>query len=299
MAKSLRKEVIGLKKGFFVKFIVNKASFNSDLKAGVCLLILTKMELVEKISISTLVFVQLMQGCGAVVQLVGGGKRKSGTMFRREEKIQMMIEAITADAAATASLTGRARFSPRVMKAMREVPREAFVPDYMESQAFENRPLPIGEGQTISQPYIVALMTDLLDPQPEDIMLEIGTGSGYQAAILAALINKLYSIETIPALASRARDVLTKIDCANVEIIIGDGYAGLPEHAPYDGIIVTAAAPYVPEPLTEQLKAGGKLIIPVGQPMSSQQLLVVKKEPCGTVQTHRILDVAFVPMVNT
>ena len=220
-------------------------------------------------------------------------------MFRREEKIQMMIEAITADAAATASLTGRARFSPRVMKAMREVPREAFVPDYMESQAFENRPLPIGEGQTISQPYIVALMTDLLDPRPEDIMLEVGTGSGYQAAVLARLIKKLYSIETIPALASGAREVLTKIGCDNVEIIIGDGYAGLPEYAPYDGIIVTAAAPYIPESLKEQLKAGGKLVIPVGQSMASQQLLVVEKDMRGIIQTRRILDVAFVPMVST
>ncbi|MFO7811761.1 MAG: protein-L-isoaspartate(D-aspartate) O-methyltransferase [Pelovirga sp.] len=220
-------------------------------------------------------------------------------MYRREEKIQLLLEAIAADAAATAYLTGRSRFSSRVMKAMREVPREAFVPARMEAQAFDNRPLPIGEGQTISQPYIVALMTDLLDPEPDDIMLEVGTGSGYQAAILAALINKLYSIETIPALASRAREILTKIDCANVDIIIGDGYAGLPEHAPYDGIIVTAAAPYIPEPLTEQLKPGGKLVIPVGQPMASQQLLVAEKDPHGTVHTRRVLDVAFVPMVST
>lgn len=220
-------------------------------------------------------------------------------MYSREEKIQLMLEAIAADAAATAYLTGRSEFSPRVMKAMREVPRNAFVPAHMESQAFDNRPLPIGEGQTISQPYIVALMTDLLDPRPEDIMLEVGTGSGYQAAILATLIKKLYSIETVPALASRAREVLTKVDCTNVDMIIGDGYAGLPEHAPYDGIIVTAAAPYIPETLTEQLKAGGKLIIPVGRPMASQQLLVAEKDTRGMIHTHRILDVAFVPMIST
>ncbi|HMB15964.1 MAG TPA: protein-L-isoaspartate(D-aspartate) O-methyltransferase [Pelovirga sp.] len=219
-------------------------------------------------------------------------------MLSREEKIQRMLEAIAADAAYTAKLTGRSRFSTRVMEAMREVPRDAFVPAHLQSQAFENRPLPIGEGQTISQPYIVALMTDLLDPKPHDTMLEVGTGSGYQAAVLAALIKKLYSIEVISGLARQAREILPKIGSDNVEIIVGDGYAGLPEHAPYDGIIVTAAAPDIPENLMAQLKPGGKLVIPVGKPFMSQQLVVVEKDESGRMHTRKILDVAFVPMTS-
>ncbi len=220
------------------------------------------------------------------------------SMPSRERKIQSMLKAIADDAAYTASLTGRPRFSNPVMEAMREVPRDAFVPENMKSHAFENRPLPIGEGQTISQPYIVALMTDLLDPQPNDVMLEIGTGSGYQAAVLASLIKKLYSIEVIPSLAQRAKAVLAEIGCDNVEVVSGDGYKGLPEHAPYDGIIVTAAAPFIPEALTAQLKAGGKLVIPVGRPYSSQQLIVVERDENDNLHRSRILDVAFVPLME-
>ncbi len=219
-------------------------------------------------------------------------------MASREEKIQEMLRAIDADATSTGGMTGRPQFSPRVMEAMGKVPRDAFVPDDMKGRAFENQPLPIGEGQTISQPYIVALMTDLLDPEPADVMLEIGTGSGYQAAVLAELIDRLYSIEVVPALAQRARQVLENIGYSNVEVTGGDGYSGLPEHAPYDGIIVTAAAPHIPDPLKEQLKPGGKLVIPVGRPFSHQQLMVVEKDESGGFHTREILGVAFVPLTG-
>ena len=219
-------------------------------------------------------------------------------MLKREEKIQSMLKAIYNEAAYTHGLTGRQHFSDRVMEAMRNVPRDAFVPENMKSHAFENRPLPIGEGQTISQPYIVALMTDLLEPQPTDVMLEIGAGSGYQAAVLAALIKKLFSIEVIPSLARQAKNLLSEIGCDNVDIVSGDGYNGLPEHAPYDGIIVTAAAPFIPEALTTQLKAGGKLVIPVGKPYSSQQLIVVEKDENDNLHKRSILDVAFVPLME-
>jgi len=219
-------------------------------------------------------------------------------MPNRDKKIQLMLKAISDDAAYTSSLTGRPRFSNSVMEAMRDVPRDAFVPENMKSHAFENRPLPIGEEQTISQPYIVALMTDLLDPQPTDVMLEVGTGSGYQAAVLACLIKKLFSIEVIPSLAQRAKKVLAEIGCENVEVVSGDGYKGLPEHAPYDGIIVTAAAPFIPEALTAQLKTGGKLVIPVGRPYSSQQLMVVERDENDNLHRSRILDVAFVPLME-
>jgi protein-L-isoaspartate(D-aspartate) O-methyltransferase len=186
----------------------------------------------------------------------------------------------------------------RVMEAMASVPREAFVPDGLRHRAFQNGPLPIGHGQTISQPYIVALMTDLLGTKPSDTILEIGTGSGYQAAILSRLVKRLYSLEIIPELATEAAACLKTLGCANVEVRCADGYAGLPEHAPYDGIIVTAAAPHVPPALLEQLKPGARLVIPVGRPGWAQELLVLEKHQDGSLQEREVLGVAFVPLTG-
>ena len=153
----------------------------------------------------------------------------------------------------------------RVLEAMRTVPRHLFVPEAVRDRAYQDQPLPIGKGQTISQPYMVAAMTELLDPQPTDVILEVGTGSGYQAAVLSELVARVYSIEIVPELAETARLALESAGYKNVVVIAGDGYRGLPEHAPFDGIVVTAAPGEIPTPLIEQLKLGGKLVIPVGE----------------------------------
>lgn len=198
----------------------------------------------------------------------------------------------------TRSATGIKQFRPSVLNAMRSVPRHKFVPESIQPMAYNNGPLSIGHGQTISQPYIVALMTDLLEPESEDIMLEIGTGSGYQSAVLAEIVQKIYSIEIVPELSKAAQQTLTDLDITNVDLKCGDGYYGWPEYAPYDGIIVTAAAPYVPEPLVEQLKIGARLVIPVGKPYMHQELLLIEKTAEGQVQTRNILSVAFVPLTG-
>ncbi len=209
-----------------------------------------------------------------------------------------MLRSIATDCRFTSGYTGRTSISPRVMEAMASVPREEFVPRQLRQLAYENSPLPIGEGQTISQPFIVALMTDLLCPESDDVMLEIGAGSGYQAAVLSRLIRKLYTIEVVPALAEQADRLLKRLGYDNVEIRQGDGYLGWPEHAPYDGIIVTAAADHVPPPLREQLKPGGRLVIPVGRPHGPQELLLVTREQDGSFSSRSILPVAFVPFTR-
>ncbi len=173
-------------------------------------------------------------------------------------------------------LINRGITSPRVLDAFRKVPRHLFIEDGLIYQAYSDYPLPIAEGQTISQPYIVALMTQNLDLQPDDVILEIGTGSGYQTAILAELAAKVYSIERFGTIASKARKLLDGLSYHNVMIIIGDGTKGYPKNAPYNGIIVTAAAPYIPETLTMQLKEGGRLIIPVGGEYTQELLKVIK-----------------------
>ena len=193
---------------------------------------------------------------------------------------------------------GRDAFAPQVMAAMAAVPREEFVPESGRHLAFANGPLPIGHGQTISQPYIVALMTDLLAPRPQDSILEIGTGSGYQAAVLAQLVRQVRSVEIIAALATAAGQRLGRLGYDNVSVRHADGYHGWPEHAPYDGIIVTAAAPRVPPPLVEQLKPGARLVIPVGLPGGVQELQVVEKHADGAIATRNILLVAFVPLTR-
>jgi protein-L-isoaspartate(D-aspartate) O-methyltransferase len=209
-----------------------------------------------------------------------------------------MLHDIETEARYTRELIGRETFATRVMQAMGEVPREKFVLPNMQGAAFENGPLPIGHGQTISQPYIVALMTDLLEPEADHAILEIGTGCGYQTAVLSRLCAKVYTVEVVRELAAAAADRLQSLGYRNIEFLIGNGYAGWPDHAPYDGIIVTAAASHIPPALVEQLKPGGRLVIPVGKPYGYQNLMLVEKDEQGEVSTRTILGVAFVPLVE-
>jgi len=210
--------------------------------------------------------------------------------------IKRMLADIEREAVYTSSLIGKRELDPRVMAAMGKVPREAFVPPDLKYLAYDNGPLPIGHGQTISQPYIVALMTDLLQPQAEHTVLEVGTGSGYQAAVLSLLVKQVFTIERVAALGEASRVRLQSLGYSNIEYCSGNGYAGWPEHAPYDGIIVTAAASHIPPALVEQLKPGGRLVIPVGLPHMPQELLLVEKDDAGETHTRDILGVAFVPL---
>jgi protein-L-isoaspartate(D-aspartate) O-methyltransferase len=186
---------------------------------------------------------------------------------------------------------------PRVLAAMREVPRHRFVPASEAPHAYEDHPLPIGGNQTISQPYIVALSTDLLVPEPGHVVLEVGTGSGYQAAVLAEIVKQVYTIEIVEPLGRAAESRLAALGYKNVEVRIGDGYKGWPEKAPFDGIVVTAAAPRVPQVLVDQLKPGGRMVIPIGERWEVQQLLLIVRNADGTLQQKNVLPVRFVPLV--
>jgi protein-L-isoaspartate(D-aspartate) O-methyltransferase len=208
-----------------------------------------------------------------------------------------MIDEVDAMYAATRAETGLAAMSPPVRAALSRVERHRFVPASRRDAAYGNHPLPIGAGQTISQPYIVALSTDLVAPRPGHTVLEIGTGSGYQAAVLAQIVAQVYTIELIGDLGRAAAVRLAAAGYTNVEVRIGDGYAGWPEKAPFDGIVVTAAAPRVPQALVDQLKAGGRLVIPVGPTHAAQELLVLTKRADGGVDERRVLPVRFVPLV--
>ncbi len=183
----------------------------------------------------------------------------------------------------------------RVLQAMRDVPRHLFVPRERRGSAYGDYPLPIGYGQTISQPYIVALMTELLEPGKDHIALEVGTGSGYQAAVLSEIVKEVYTIEIIPPLGKAAEKRLKELAYENVSVRVGDGYYGWEEHAPFDCIIVTAASDHIPPPLIKQLERGGKMAIPVGHPFQVQHLMLVEKLDGGEVQTRSILPVRFVP----
>lgn len=217
----------------------------------------------------------------------------------RDAEAERLLRRVQDEVRETAALTGLRGLRPEVVAALRAVPRHAFVPEELAASAYVNAPLPIGRGQTISQPYIVALMTDLLEPAPTHTVLEIGTGSGFQAALLARLVQRVYSTEIIPELAAEARARLAALGCDNVEVLTSDGGAGWPEHAPYDGIIVTAAAPAVPPALVEQLRPGGRLVIPLGSGHWSQQLVVITKHADGGTQRRDILPVAFVPLTGS
>jgi len=209
-----------------------------------------------------------------------------------------MVREIRRDVKETSFYLGRKALSEKVMTAMATVTRHLFVPAELEELAYENRPLPIGHGQTISQPYIVAVMTDLLDPEPSDKVLEIGTGSGYQAAVLAELVRQVYTIEIIEPLYANALEIFRRLGIEKIQARNGDGYYGWPEEAPFDGIIVTAAASHIPPPLVSQLKNGGKMIVPVGSFFSVQQLVVVEKNKEGAVTIRQILPVNFVPLTG-
>jgi protein-L-isoaspartate(D-aspartate) O-methyltransferase len=209
-----------------------------------------------------------------------------------EEQRREMIAAIRAMADHVAAQIGKSALDERVLTAMAKVPRHEFVPIEVQQYAYLNRPIPIGFDKTISQPMMVAVMTDLLELKPDDMVLEIGTGLGYQAAVLAELAGKVYSVEIIDELAQRAIRRLKQQGHTNVEVRIGNGYAGWPEHAPFDKVMVTAAPDLIPPPLINQLKAGGRMVIPVGL-LVAQQLVLVEKDLNGKVTTKEIMPVLF------
>lgn len=194
-------------------------------------------------------------------------------------------------------IKSRGIYDKNTLNAMKNVKRQLFVPARYISSAYEDRPLPIGYGQTISQPYIVAYMTELLNVRQGDTVLEIGTGSGYQAAVLAEIVSQVYTIEIVEELGFSAKERLKVLNYENVKVKIDDGYYGWKEHGPFDGIIVTAAAEYIPPPLIEQLKDGGKMIIPVGPPFGVQTLIMITKKR-GEIKTNRLIPVRFVPFTR-
>jgi len=213
----------------------------------------------------------------------------------RRQEIREMLRTIVAEYQLTGVQTGMRQFRGKVLRAMAKVPRDHFVPSEIKRLAFANRALPIGEGQTISQPFIVALMTELVAPPPDARVLEIGTGSGYQAAVLSQLAAKVFSVEVLPHLAQAARERLRGLGFSNVEVCCDNGFYGWSDHSPFDGILITAAAQRIPPPLLEQLKPGGRLIVPLGAPEFVQELLLVEKDANGTIHSRSILDVVFVP----
>ena len=232
---------------------------------------------------------------GALIPATGGvTQAQAQETFEAQRK--RMVEEIAALARETRLETGRVAFSGRVMAAMAKVPRHEFVPDGEKRNAYANRPLPIGSGQTISQPYIVALMTDLMEVKPGDRVLEIGTGSGYQAAVLAELAGTVYTVEIVEPLAREARERLKSY--GNVVARTGDGYQGWTDHAPFDAIMVTAAPREVPQPLIDQLKPGGRLVVPVGGQAGGQSLLLIEKQPDGKLNRRNVLAVRFVPLTD-
>jgi len=209
-----------------------------------------------------------------------------------------LIDIIEQDVRNTSFYLNKEKLNPLVMEAIATVPRHEFVPDNVRHLAYKNRPLPIGYGQTISQPYIVAMMTDILNIKPGDRVLEIGTGSGYQAAILVQLTDAVYTIEIIEPLGRKADVLFSHLNYSNIKSIISDGYYGWEEYAPFDAIIVTAAASHIPPPLIKQLKPGGSMIIPVGGRFLTQQLVLVTIDELGKPKIRQILPVRFVPLTG-
>src|SRR5437868_8554468 len=239
----------------------------------------------------------MVRAMAAALLLASSGVLAAATPDFASER-RKMTEEITALARQTPADTVRPAFDARVMAALDKVPRHEFVPLNQLDLAYANRPVPIGHGQTISQPYIVALMTDLAKVEPGDKVLEVGTGSGYQAAVMAQLARVVYTIEIIEPLGLQATQRLQKLGYANVQVRLGDGYHGWEEHAPYDAILVTAAASHVPPPLIRQLKPGGRMVIPVGAAFMVQQLMLIEKNSDGTVSMRQILPVVFVPLTG-
>ncbi|HLT91892.1 MAG TPA: protein-L-isoaspartate(D-aspartate) O-methyltransferase [Woeseiaceae bacterium] len=213
------------------------------------------------------------------------------------ERRAALVRELRADARYAGDLVDGG-FLPEVLRAIAVVPRHEFVPEGERAYAYANRPLPIGHGQTISQPYIVALMTHLVRPQPDHVVLEVGTGSGYQAAILATLVDHVYTIEIVEPLLQEATARLERLGYDNVTTRLGDGYHGWEEHAPFDAIVVTAAASHVPPPLVRQLKPGGRMVIPVGGRFVTQELLLIEKTAEGELVTRQVAPVRFVPLTG-
>lgn len=238
-----------------------------------------KINFVKNIQAPLLVMAILIIACG-----------KENRMKPSSEKLELLRNNMV-----EGQIIARGVKDPLVIKAMRTVPRHLFIPDDNPSYAYLDEPRPIGEGQTISQPYIVAFMTEQLKLKPNDKVLEIGTGSGYQAAILAQIVDSVYTIEIIPELAQRAKEVIKELNYNNVVVIEGDGYNGWPSKAPFDAIIVTAAPSKIPPPLLEQLKDGGRMVLPVGEYV--QELVVVNKNKNG-ISMENVLPVRFVPMTG-
>ena len=237
-----------------------------------------------------------LAGLGFAVIAACGVARAAGD--DRASDRRDMLTIIQAHARYAPEALGRDYVDASVIDAMARIPRHQFVPSPQRNRAYADRPLPIGFGQTISQPFIVALMTDLLRVEKDDVVLEIGTGSGYQAAVLTPLAQRVYSIEIVPALADRAKATLQRLGYANATTRAGDGYFGWAEAAPFDAIVVTAAASHIPPPLVEQLKRGGRMVIPVGNPFAVQQLVLVEKGQDGRVRTRQLLPVRFVPLTR-
>jgi protein-L-isoaspartate(D-aspartate) O-methyltransferase len=233
----------------------------------------------------------LLIACALAADAIGAGDEWTRARRQMVQQIATLARDLGSDALPRA-------LSAPVMNAMEKVPRHRFVPTGEVGNAYENRPLPIGYGQTISQPYIVALMTELARPEPDAVVLEIGTGSGYQAAILAELGCRVYTIEIIEPLAREAAERLHGTGYPQVTVRSGDGYYGWEEHGPFDAILVTAAASHVPPPLVKQLKPGGRMIVPVGAQFLTQYLTLVEKRHDGTIATRQLLPVRFVPLTG-
>jgi protein-L-isoaspartate(D-aspartate) O-methyltransferase len=241
---------------------------------------------------------RIVLGAGFALAIFFGCAGNSAAADEYTERREILIEAIGAQAAVPFAGAPGGRISEAVLAAMRSVPRHEFVPQPFRHLAYRDRPLPIGHGQTISQPYIVALMTELAMVARGSVVLEVGTGSGYQAAVLSRLVRRVYTIEIVEALARSAAKVLARLDYQNVTVRAGDGYLGWPEQAPFDAIIVTAAAPEIPPPLLTQLKPGGRLVMPVGGRTQVQSLMLIEKGKDGRITRTSVIPVRFVPLTR-
>ena len=231
--------------------------------------------------------------------LLAAGLASSHAQDRFASERQRMVREIEGTQLAVAGEAGQRTLDPKVMAVMSKVERHRFVRAELTGEAYDNRPLPIGHGQTISQPYIVALMTHLMRTNRGNRVLELGTGSGYQAAVLAELVKEVYTMEIIEPLGRQAAERLAQLGYRNVEVKIADGYYGWPEHAPFDSIIVTAAGSHVPPALVKQLKPGGRMVMPVGTSFLTQHLMLIEKQADGSVTTRQILPVSFVPLTGS
>ncbi|MFQ5633766.1 MAG: protein-L-isoaspartate(D-aspartate) O-methyltransferase [Gammaproteobacteria bacterium] len=238
----------------------------------------------------------LLLACAAILTATDAAGQAADDAYTEDRLV--LVRDIEQHVYLTSKYLGRSELSARTVGALERVPRHEFVPESLRRYAYDDRPLPIGHGQTISQPYIVAIMTDLLDLEPECTVLDIGTGSGYQAAMLAELCDSVYSIEIVEPLGRAARQRLARLGYDNVTVRIGDGFHGWAEHAPFDGIVVAAVADELPAPLLAQLKPGGRIIMPVERPGGDQELVLGERRPDGTLARTRMLPVRFVPLTR-